>query len=46
MKIKIGLFGIDLSDFILACKEASNICYFYYYEDFDGWAIGTEFVIY
>ena len=38
---KVGLFGIDLTDFLADCAMASAVCTEKDFKKFSGWAIGV-----
>ena len=39
---KVGLLGVDLTDFLANCATATKGCYVPDYDEFTGWAIGVE----
>ena len=39
---KVGLLGVDLTDFLDNCAKATKKCHVPDYDEFTGWAIGIE----
>jgi hypothetical protein len=39
---KVGLFGFDLTDFLAACTDATDVCDPADYAAFTGWAVGVN----
>ena len=39
---KVGLLGVDLTDFLDNCAKATKACHVPDYDEFTGWAIGVE----
>ena len=39
---KVGLLGVDLTDFLANCAKATKRCHVPDYDNFTGWAIGIE----